>query len=121
MDRGERVLNKLWVMLAAGVLSETAAALSIKAALDAPQWYLVVVVGYSVSFVVMSMMLRVGAPVGKTYGIWAASGIALTAVFGTLIFREPLTVSMIMGIALVIGGVLLVEFGSARARIMVER
>lgn len=115
------MLDKLWVMLAAAVLSETAAALSLKAALDAPQWYLVVVVGYSVSFVLMAMMLRAGAPIGKTYGIWAASGIALTALFGTLIFSEPLTAVMITGIALVIGGVLLVEFGSARARMMVER
>lgn len=115
------MLNKVSVMLAAAVLSETAAALSLKAALDTPQWYTVVFTGYFVSFVLMSMMLRAGAPIGKTYGIWAASGIALTAVFGTLIFGEPLTVAMVTGIALVIGGVLLVEFASARARITVER
>ncbi|MDV6286771.1 DMT family transporter [Rhodococcus jostii] len=107
-------------MLAAAVLSETAAALSLKAALDTPWWYSVVVTGYGVSFVLLSMILRAGAPIGKTYGIWAASGIALTAVLGCLIFGEPLTVTMLAGIVLVIGGVLLVEFGSGRSRIGVD-
>lgn len=103
-------------MLTAAILSETAAALSMKAALDAPIWHVVVVAGYCISFVLLSLILRAGAPVGKTYGIWAASGIALTAVSGTVLFGEPLTATMIVGIAFVIGGVLLVEFGSGRAR-----
>lgn len=108
--------NRTGLMLTAAILSETAAALSLKGALDAPLWYVVVVAGYGVSFVLLSLILRAGAPVGKTYGIWAASGIALTALSGTVLFGEPLTATMIVGITLVIGGVLLVEFGSGRDR-----
>ncbi|MBM7417379.1 MULTISPECIES: SMR family transporter [Nocardiaceae] len=107
--------KKVWVLLTAAVLSETAAALSLKAALDAKALYSVVVAGYGVSFVLLSMILRAGAPIGKIYGIWAASGIALTALFGTLVFDEPMTGAMIAGIFLVMGGVVLVEFGSGRA------
>lgn len=115
------MLGKVWILLLAAVLSEAAAALSLKAALDTPLWYSVVVIGYSASFVLLSMILRAGAPIGKIYGMWAASGIALTAVLGTVIFGEPMTVLMVAGIALVIGGVLLVEFGSGRAKIMADR
>ena len=42
-------------------------------------------------------------------------GVALTATFSTIIFDEPFTFLMTVGIALIIGGVLLVEIGSHRA------
>ena len=54
-------------------------------------------------------------PVGVAYGIWSASGVALTAVLAALVFRDPLTVRIGLGIAAVIGGVLLVELGSHSA------
>ena len=50
--------------------------------------------------------------VGKAYGIWGATGVALTAVLSAAIFGEPLTPLMGLGVLLVIAGVLLVEFGS---------
>lgn len=107
--------NRYWALLAAAITSEVAASLSLKAALTTPAWYAVVVAGYGASFVLLSLILRMGAPIGKTYGIWAASGIALTAALGTAVFGEPLTSTMVLGIALVIGGVVLVEFGAGRA------
>jgi len=50
-------------------------------------------------------------PIGVAYGIWAATGVALTAVLGRVLFREPLTRLMLGGIGLIIVGVLLVELG----------
>jgi small multidrug resistance pump len=50
--------------------------------------------------------------VGVAYGVWAASGIALTAVIARVAFGEPLTRTMGAGIALVALGVLLVELGA---------
>ena len=49
---------------------------------------------------------------GVAYGIWAASGVALTAVASKALFKEPLTALMMGGIALIIAGVLLVELGA---------
>ncbi|WP_089245458.1 DMT family transporter [Rhodococcoides kyotonense] len=112
---GRSVSNKYWVLLASAITVEVAASLSMKAAVDAPGWYAVVVAGYGASFVFLSMILRGGAPIGKTYGIWAAAGIALTAVLGAVLFGELLTVPMVAGIVLVIAGVVLVEFGAGRA------
>lgn len=46
------------------------------------------------------------------YGIWAALGVALTAVVSRVAFKEPLDAVMAAGIALIVGGVLLLETGS---------
>jgi small multidrug resistance pump len=49
------------------------------------------------------------------YGIWGASGTAITAVMASLIFDDPFTWPIVAGIGLIIIGVLLVEFGSRPA------
>jgi small multidrug resistance pump len=53
--------------------------------------------------------------VGVVYGIWVACGVALTAILGRVIFRDPLTPRMGLGIALIIAGVLVIELGAASA------
>lgn len=104
-----------WMSLAAAIISEVAASLSLKAAMGNPAWYVVVVFGYLMSFFMLSRTLRGGMALGVAYGIWAASGVALTSVLGTLIFGESMNLMKSAGIVLVIGGVLLVEIGSQRA------
>ena len=91
---------------------EVTATLSLKAALEAPALYAVVVIGYASAFLCLFQALREGLSLGVGYGIWAACGVALTAVLSAAIFDEPLTLPMGIGIAAVMGGVLLVELGS---------
>ena len=57
--------------------------------------------------------LKAGLPLGVADGIWAAGGVAVTAIASRLLFGEPLTRTMVAGIALIMAGVLLVEIGSA--------
>ena len=52
-------------------------------------------------------------PLGVAYGIWAAAGVALTAIGSRVFFKEPLTRVMVLGIALIMAGVLLVELGTS--------
>lgn len=104
-----------WVLLAAAVLSEVTASLSLKAALDHPVLYLVVAAGYGTSFTLLSLVLRRGMPLGVAYGVWSACGVALTAVLSTGIFGEAMTPLKGVGIALVIAGVLAVELGAQQA------
>ena len=59
------------------------------------------------------VFIALGLGIGVAYGIWAASGVALTAVASKFLFKEPFTWVMALGIALIIGGVLLVELGAA--------
>ena len=105
-----------WILLVTAIVSEVTATLSLRAALDHPAWYAVVITGYISAFVALGFTLRSGMGIGVAYGIWGASGVALTAVLATAIFGDPLTGLMGLGIALVIAGVLCVEFGAQKAR-----
>jgi small multidrug resistance pump len=101
-----------WVLLAAAIVSEVAATLSLRASQDHAGWIVAVVAGYGVAFTLLTLVLREGVPVGVTYGIWGATGTALTAVLAAVIFRDPFTWPIAFGIVLIIAGVLLIEFGS---------
>ncbi|WP_419994303.1 DMT family transporter [Streptomyces boninensis] len=105
-----------WLLLTAAILMEVIATLSLRAALDGPAWYGVVVVGYVGAFTALSMVLRAGMGLGVAYGIWAAGGVALTAVLAKFIFGDALTGLMGVGIGLVIAGVMCVEMGSQAAQ-----
>jgi small multidrug resistance pump len=100
------------VLLAAAIVSEVAATLSLRASQDHAGWIVAVVAGYGVAFTLLTLVLREGVPVGVTYGIWGATGTALTAVLAAVIFRDPFTWPIAFGIVLIIAGVLLIEFGS---------
>jgi len=101
-----------WVLLAIAIVSEVAATISLKLATDGKKrFYVPVVVGYVVAFSLLAVALTLGLPIGVAYGIWAATGVALTAVLGRVLLREPLTRLMLAGIGLIIVGVLLVELG----------
>lgn len=105
-----------WVLLAGAIVTEVAASLSLKGALEHPLLYVVVALGYGAAFLLLALVLRAGMPIGVAYGIWGACGVALTALLSALLFGEPLTPVMLLGMALVIAGVLCVEIGSGRAR-----
>ncbi|RIJ53289.1 QacE family quaternary ammonium compound efflux SMR transporter [Clavibacter lycopersici] len=101
-----------WLLLAIAIVTEVAATISLKLATDGrKRWYAVVAVGYVTAFSMLAGALSLGLPIGVAYGIWAATGVALTAILGRVIFRDPLTRTMLAGNALIIGGVLLIELG----------
>lgn len=101
-----------WLLLLAAIVCEVSASLSLKAALDRPVLYVVVVTGYAASFVLLGAVLRRGMALGVAYGIWSALGVVATAVMASVVFEEAITVVMGLGMALVILGILLVELGS---------
>ena len=106
---------KKWLYLVAAIVLEVSGSLSLKAAMDAPQFYVIVVLGYLGAFVGLFAALRNGMSLGVGYGIWGATGVAATAVLSLVIFNEPITPVMGLGIVLVIAGVLTVELGSQLA------
>jgi small multidrug resistance pump len=101
-----------WLLLATAIVSEVVGTLALRAALDHPAWFALVGLGYVVAFWLLSAVLAGGMPVGVAYGIWAAAGVVLTAVLATLVFSDPFTLQIGLGIVLVMIGVLLVETGS---------
>ncbi len=104
-----------WAFLAGAIALEVVATLSLRMAAVTRRrlWYISVAVGYGLAFLLLSYALANGMALGVGYGIWAASGVALTAIFGKVLFKEPFTWVMGLGIILVVGGVLLVELGAA--------
>lgn len=105
-----------WLALIGAVVSEVSATLALRAALDQPLWYVLVVVGYIGAFTLLTLAMRAGLALGVAYGVWASLGVALTAILSHLVFEEALTGTMMIGLVLIIGGVLLIELGSQRAR-----
>ncbi len=101
-----------WLALAGAIGSEVVATLSLRvAALGRRRWYAVVVTGYLTAFALLSVSLAHGMPLGIAYGVWTATGVAVTAVASRVLFDEPLTPLMGAGIVLIGSGVLLVELG----------
>ncbi|KJL20735.1 DMT family transporter [Microbacterium azadirachtae] len=71
-----------------------------------------IVIGYLVSYVLLGATLALGMPVGIAYAVWAALGVAATAVLGRVLFHDRISVMTAIGLAVIVGGVILVEAGS---------
>jgi small multidrug resistance pump len=104
-----------YLLLAVAIAAEVSATVSLKlsAGFSKPGPSIIVVAGYTIAFVMLAMVRKAGLPVGVAYAIWAAAGVALVALIGTLFLGEPASPAMIAGLVLIIGGVVLMELGSA--------
>jgi small multidrug resistance pump len=106
-----------YLYLAAAIISEVIATSFLKFA-SGPKsawWaYIIVGVGYVLSFILLSFTLRAGVPLGIAYAIWAGAGVVVVAVISWLVFHESLTWQQIVGMVLVIAGVGLLELGAAK-------
>lgn len=104
----------MWLALAGAIIFEVTGTMSLRASegFKKRAWIVPVVASYLAAFSLLSVVLSLGMPVGIAYGIWAAVGVALTAIIGRLIFKEPLTWIMGIGIVLIGLGVMIVELGS---------
>lgn len=101
-----------WLYLGLAIGFEVLATLSLRmAAVGRKIWLVPVAGGYLISFVLLAMTLRTGVPLGVAYGLWAALGVALIAIFSRAIFKEPITRLSALGLVCIIGGVLLVQIG----------
>jgi small multidrug resistance pump len=107
----------MWLYQAGAILVEVGATMSLRASdgFRKKIWLIPVVIGYLVSFGLLSTSLSLGMPVGVAYGVWSACGVALVALLGKVLFAEPLTWVMGLGIGFIIAGVLTIELiGSVR-------
>lgn len=104
-----------WLLLVLAIASEVTATLSLRASegLRRKRWIPVIVVGYLAAFTLLGAILAMGMPVGVAYGVWAAAGVAITAVLGRVLFKDHFSAMMAIGVALIAAGVALIEFGGA--------
>lgn len=73
-----------------------------------PRWTAVVVGGYALSIWLLTLVVK-QIPVSITYAIWAGLGTAAIAVVGVVFLDEPLNVLKVTALALIIGGVVLLN------------
>jgi len=99
-----------WLMLGIAIVSEIAATASLRASQGFTRLVpsIVVVIGYALSFFLVAHVLKT-LPVGMVYAIWSAVGVAVLAVLGRLIWGDALRPLAILGLALIIGGILLLR------------
>lgn len=102
-----------WVYLSLAIIAEILGTLSLRAAdgFRKKLWVVPLVVFYGLAFYLLALTLAAGMPVAIAYGIWSAIGVALIAILARIIWKEPLTPRMLVGLALIMIGVLLVEIG----------
>ena len=72
---------------------------------------LIVVVGYGLSFYLLSISLKV-MPIGIAYALWSGIGITLTVIAGKMIWDETLDWARITGIGLILLGILIINMFS---------
>lgn len=103
----------VWLLLAGAILCEVVATLSLRLAIDRWEGIFLVIGGYLFAFILLARTLNAGTSVGVAYGIWGASGVALVATFGVILFDETLSLMQIIGIGFIIVGVIVIQGGSA--------
>jgi multidrug transporter EmrE-like cation transporter len=75
---------------------------------------LVVVVGYGLSFYLLSLSLKV-IPIGTAYALWSGIGIVLTVIMGIILWREQMDWARGIGIMLIMIGILVINLFSKSA------
>jgi small multidrug resistance pump len=104
------------IYLTVAILSEVVGTSALKASdgFSKPLPSIIVVVGYGVSFLLLSLALR-SIPVAVAYAIWSGVGQALIALVAWFAFRQTLNAGEIAGMGLIIGGVVLLSLFSQTA------
>lgn len=69
---------------------------------------LLVVLGYSVAFWGLSMVVK-SMPLGIVYAIWSGMGIVLVSVAAVFVYQQKLDWPAIVGMGLIIAGVLVIN------------
>ncbi|RDI57847.1 small multidrug resistance pump [Microvirga subterranea] len=105
-----------YAYLLAAILCEVIATSALKAAEGFTRLgpSLVVVIGYGLAFYCLSLTLRT-IPVGIAYALWSGIGIVLIALAGWILYRQPLDMPAVIGMALIVAGVLVINLFSRTA------
>lgn len=99
-----------WILVIVAGLFEVAFAILLKLSENFTK--LLPTIGFAVcaiaSFGLLSLALR-NLPIGTAYAVWTGIGAAGTAVLGIWVFTDPATFVRIFGIAMIIGGVIVLN------------
>lgn len=109
-------MPKAYLILLLAVVAETIGTTALQASQQFTRFWpsVLVVVGYGVAFYLMALTLKV-MPVGIVYAIWSGLGITLIALIGFLVFGQRLDWPAVLGLAMILGGILVIHLFSHTA------
>ena len=105
-----------WLFVIIGGLFETAFALCLKASEGFTKLW--PTVGFVLSVTVSMGLLGLGLrtlPVGTGYAVWVGIGAVGTAIVGILYLGDPATLLRVAAIALIVGGVIMLNLAEGAA------
>ena len=101
---------KNWIFLFVAIIAEVIATSALKSSegFSKPIASVIVVLGFIIAFYCLSLTLKT-IPVGIAYAIWSGVGIVLVTTIAWIVFGQKLDVWGIIGIALIMSGVLVLN------------
>ncbi|WP_086478920.1 DMT family transporter [Oceanospirillum sanctuarii] len=102
-----------WIYLTIAILAEVIGTSALKSSEGFTRLWpsVTVVIGYGLAFWMLSLTLKT-IPVGIAYAVWAGAGIVLVALIGWVLFQQKIDAMGMLGIALIISGVLVLNLFS---------
>lgn len=101
---------KNWLFLTVAIASEVIATTALKSSEGFTRFLpsILVVVGYGVAFYALSLTLRT-IPLGVAYAVWSGLGIVAVSILALLLYGQKLDMPAIIGIALIVLGVIVIN------------
>lgn len=105
-----------FLFLFIAIIAEVIATSALKASeqFSKPVPSVIVVAGYLVAFYFLSLTLKT-IPVGIAYALWSGVGIVLVSAVGYFVYQQTLDLPALLGIALIIIGVIVINVFSKAA------
>lgn len=105
-----------YIHLILAIITETIGTSALQASAQFTRFWpsVLCVVAYAASFYLLALALKV-IPVGILYAIWSGLGIVLIAIIGLAVFGQKLDFPALIGLALIIAGIIVIQLFSATA------
>lgn len=108
--------GKCVLYMVMAIVSELIATTSLKLSdgFTHPGFLVLTIVGYVVSFTLLTLMLK-EMSLGLVYGIWGGAGTLLTTIVGIVIWDDPFSLVIGIGMVAVVAGIALMSIGEDKA------
>ena len=95
-----------YALLGIAIVAEVIATSALRASDGFSRWLpaTVVVIGYGLSFYMLSLTLR-SIPVGIVYAIWSGVGIVLITLMAIVVYKQVPDLAALAGLGLIVAGV----------------
>jgi len=104
--------SQAWLLLLIAIAAEIAGTslLKLSEGLTRPWPTLLLLVSYGCAITLVARVVKV-IPLGITYALWSGIGTLAVVLVGALASRQFLSISQMVGIALIVAGVVIVNLG----------